>query len=598
MPDYLDFVPIERFRGQVALSSDAETVAYCSNAGGTFDVWTIPTVGGAPHRLTRLERQAACQLAWWPDDKGLVFTADRNGDEQYRIYRIGTDGEELTEISAGPDCQRVLADTPFGAEGRYLLYAANDRDRTVQDILVRDLSDDTERRIIPPDGVNFTPASMSPDGRWLLAAGLRSNTDIAIYLIDLTDPVLGAVCVTAEHGSGYFAPGPWTPDSTAFYLSTDVWGEFTAIGRYTLTDASMQRISSDDWDVEHIEAVGDMLVWSLNQGGRSVLRATRNGTELTLADLPQGVIDAIALSPDGEQIVLEIDTPTRPSELGVIDPAGGFRYLTDTRPPAVQVIDPVEPDLITYSSSGGRRIHALLYQPRTPGPHPVLLSVHGGPEAQERPEYAYAGLYQYLLHEGVAVLAPNIAGSTGYGLTHQKLIYRDWGGIDLVDLDHAVRHLTTLPGIDADRIAVMGGSYGGFAALSCLSRLPYRWAAGVSFCGPSNLVTLARACPPTWRPTVDAVLGNPDTDAEHLTRRSPITYADAITAPLLVLQGAHDPRVPQDESDQIVTRLRARGIDVRYDIYPDEGHGFSNRANEIKAYGDIAQFLLTHLMRK
>ncbi|MFD0535321.1 alpha/beta hydrolase family protein [Actinomadura luteofluorescens] len=106
------------------------------------------------------------------------------------------------------------------------------------------------------------------------------------------------------------------------------------------------------------------------------------------------------------------------------------------------------------------------------------------------------------------------------------------------------------------------------------------------------------ACPPTWRPTVDAVLGNPDTDIEHLTRRSPITYADAITAPLLVLQGAHDPRVPQDESDQIVTRLRARGIDVRYDIYPDEGHGFSNRTNEIKAYGDIAQFLLTHLMRK
>ncbi|WP_205719480.1 alpha/beta hydrolase family protein, partial [Actinomadura geliboluensis] len=265
------------------------------------------------------------------------------------------------------------------------------------------------------------------------------------------------------------------------------------------------------------------------------------------------------------------------------------------RPPALQVIAPVEPDLITYPASGGRYVHALLYRPHTPGPHPVLLSVHGGPEAQERPEYAYAGLYQYLLHEGIAVLAPNIAGSTGYGLTHQKLIYRNWGGIDLDDLDHAVRHLQTLPGIDASHIAVMGGSYGGFAALSCLARLPYQWAAGVSFCGPSNLVTLARACPPTWRPTVDAVLGNPDTDAEHLTCRSPITYADAITAPLLVIQGAHDPRVPKDESDQIVTRLRARGIDVRYDVYPDEGHGFTNRSNEIKAYGDIAQFLLAHL---
>jgi dipeptidyl aminopeptidase/acylaminoacyl peptidase len=598
MPDYVDFVPNERFRGQAALSPDAKTVAYCSNAAGSFDLWTIPVAGGTPHRLTQLESQAVQQIAWWPDGDGLTFTADRNGDEQYRIYRITAEGQDLTEISTGPDCQRVLADVPFDAQGRYLLYAANDRDRTVQDIVIRDLADGTERRIIPPDGVNFAPVRTSPDGRWLLAAGVRSNTDIAIYLIDLTKPDIEPVCITAEHGNGYFVPGPWTPDSTAFYLCTDMWGEFTSIGRYTLNNASIARITSDNWDVEHIEAAGDVLVWSINQGGRSVLRAARNGTELPLADIPQGVIDAISLSPDGERMVLEIDTATRPSEIGVLNPATGFRYLTDARPPAVQVIDPVQPDLITYAAPGGRHVHALLYRPHTPGPYPVLLSVHGGPEAQERPDYAYSGLYQYLLHQGIAVLAPNIAGSTGYGLTHQKLIYRDWGGIDLDDLDHAVRHLHTLPGVDADRIAVMGGSYGGFAALSCLSRLPYQWAAGVSFCGPSNLVTLARACPPTWRPTVDAVLGNPDADAEHLTRRSPITYADAITAPLLVIQGTHDPRVPKDESDQIVNRLRARGVDVRYDVYPDEGHGFTNRSNEIKAFGDIAQFLLTHLTRE
>ena len=597
MPDYLDFVPAQRFRQRVALSPDAETVAYSSNAAGSFDLWTIPAAGGEPRRLTHLDGQAVRQLAWWPDGKSLVFTADRDGDEQYRIYRIGTEGQDLTEISSGPDCQRVLPDAPFDADGRFLLYAANDRDRTVQDILVRDLADDTERRITPPEGVNFAPARVSPDGRWLLATGARSNTDVAAYLIDLAAPDVQPVCLTARYGDGYFIPGPWTQDSNSFYLATDVWGEFTCMGRYTLADARLTRVTDDEWDVEHIEAAGDTLVWSINQGGHSVLHVARDGSSLTPPHIPQGVIDAIDLSPDGDRIVLEIDSATRPSEIAVLDPAG-FRYLTDARPPAIRLAEPAEPDLITYPASGGRRVHALLYRPHTAGPHPVLLSIHGGPEAQERPEYAYSGLYQYLLSQGVAVLAPNIAGSTGYGLTHQKLIYRNWGGIDLDDLDHAVRHLHTLSGIDADRIAVMGGSYGGFAALSCLSRLPYRWAAGVSFCGPSNLVTLARACPPTWRPTVDAVLGNPDTDAEHLTCRSPITYAAAITAPLLVIQGARDPRVPKDESDQIVTLLRGRGIDVRYDIYPDEGHGFSHRANEIKAYGDIARFLLTHLNSK
>lgn len=595
MPEYMDFVPRERFRQSVALSPDGRLVAYSSNAAGSFDLWVIPTAGGRARRLTQLADQAVREIAWTPDGKSLVFTADRKGDEQYRIYRVGLDGQDLSEISSGPDCQRVLAEVPFDADGRFLIYAANDRDRTVQDILIRDLSDDTERRIVPPGGVNFTPARPSPDGRWLLAAGGRSNTDVAIYHIDLTDTGAGAVCLTEEYGQGFFAPGPWTPDSSAFYVCTDVWGEYTSIGLYTLDAAALTRITHDEWDVEHIEATGRTLVWSINEGGCSTLRATRNGTQISVPEIPQGVIDAIVLSPDAEQIVLEIDSAARPSEIGVLEPATGFRYLTDARPPALHVVEPVEPDLITYPSSNGRHIHALLYRPHAPGPHPVLLSIHGGPEAQERPEYAYSGLYQYLLHQGIAVFAPNIAGSTGYGLAHQMLIYRDWGGVDLDDLDHAVRHLQTTPGLDADRVAVMGGSYGGFAALSCLSRLPYRWAAGVSFCGPTNLVTLAKACPPTWKSTVAAVLGDPDTDPGHLTQRSPITYADAITAPLLVIQGARDPRVQQDESDQIVNLLRARGVDVRYDIYPDEGHGFTNRSNEIKAYGDIAQFLLTHL---
>ncbi len=595
MPDYLDFVPTERLRQNLALSPDGRTVAYSSNVDGAFDLWTIPVTGGMPLRLTRLTGQAVWQIAWAPDGKTLVFTADRDGDEQYQLFTIDLDGQNMAEIGSGPGCQRVLADDPFDPAGRHLIYAANDRDETVQDILTRDLREDTERRIIPPDGVIFTPARVSPDGRWLLAAGTRSNTDVAAYLIDLADPAADPVCVTAQHGQGLFLPGPWIPDSSGFYLRTDLWDEFTAIGCYTLHDATLTCTVQDSWDVELVEALGDTLIWTTNEGGRSALHARRGGAPLALPDIPQGVIDTMSLIPDAEGLVLELDSPVRPSEIALLDLAEGFRYLTNARPPAMYVVEPVEPDLVTYASSAGRRVPALLYRPHTPGPHPVLLSIHGGPEAQERPEYAYSGLYQYLLAQGIAVFAPNIAGSTGYGLTHQKLIYRDWGGADLDDLDHAVRHLRATSGFDTGRIALMGGSYGGFAVLSCLARLPYEWAAGVSICGPSNLVTLARACPPTWKAMVAAVLGDPDRDADHLTRRSPLTHADSINAPLFVIQGAKDPRVPQEESDQIVARLRDRGVQVRYDVYSDEGHGFLNRKNEIKAYRDIAQFLVAHL---
>ncbi|HEU5023582.1 MAG TPA: S9 family peptidase [Spirillospora sp.] len=595
MPDYRDFVPRQNFQPTLALSPDASTVAYSSNAGGHFDLWIVPVDGGEPQQLTRLADQAVRQIAWVPDGKSLVFTADREGDEQYRLYRIGLGDEGPIEISSGRDCQRFLATSPFDADGRFLVYAANDRDATVQDVIVRDLAEDFERRIQPPAGVVFEPVEISPNGQWLLAGGFRSNSQVDAYLIDLQDASAKPVCVTAEHGDGFFAPAPWAADSSGFYLRTDLWGEYTSAAFYRLDTRALEPVARHDWDVEHIDVAGDTLVWSVNEDGRSVLHARHGQDTALLPTMPPGVIAALTTGPAAESIVVLLNTATRPTEIAVLDPVKGFRYLTDARPPALSVFEPVEPEPVIYPASSGRTVHALLYRPASPGPHPVLLSIHGGPEAQERPMYLRSGLYQHLLSRGIAVFAPNIAGSTGYGAAHQKLIYRDWGGPDLDDLDHAIRYLQAAPGIDGDRIAAMGGSYGGFAALSCLARLPYRWAAGVSLCGPTNLVTLARACPPTWKNFVATVLGDPETHADHLTQRSPITYVDAITAPLFVLQGARDPRVPRAEADQFVARLREHGVDVRYDVFEDEGHGFTKRENELRAYEEVARFLCSHL---
>lgn len=304
------------------------------------------------------------------------------------------------------------------------------------------------------------------------------------------------------------------------------------------------------------------------------------------------MVKALSLSRDGHKAAVLLDSAIRPAEILVVDlgRTNCIRYLTDSRPRPRAVIGPA---LVSYKAADGTAIPGLLFRPRHPGRLPVVLHIHGGPERQARPEYN--ALVQYLLASGIAAFEPNVRGSSGYGHRYQQRVYRDWGGIDLADFAAAAKHLGSLDWIDPTRLAVYGSSYGGFAALSCLSRLPDLWAAGVSAYGPSNLEHLVQAVPPTWRALMDDMIGNPQRDADMLRAHSPVTYAGQITAPVFILQGAQDPRVPRAESDQIVEKLRANGVEVRYDVYEDEGHGFTNRDNEMKALSDIAEFVIDRL---
>ena len=208
----------------------------------------------------------------------------------------------------------------------------------------------------------------------------------------------------------------------------------------------------------------------------------------------------------------------------------------------------------------------------------------------------YVPLYQYLVSRGIGVLATNIRGSTGYGKTFQKLIHHDWGGAELEDLRHAAEWLRAQDWVDSDRLGVFGGSFGGFATLSCVTRLPEYWRSAVEFFGPSNLVTFAKAVPPTWRRFMNRWVGDPETEADFLLERSPITYVENVRVPLLVIQGATDPRVVKGESDQMVERLRELGRDVEYVVYDDEGHGFTKRRNMSDAFRRSAEWLERHLV--
>lgn len=602
---FRDFVPVQRFQPSIAISPDGSHVAFAANTSGQYDLWVAPLDGGEPRQLTDVDDRAVRSVAWSPDGTQLAFTADRGGDEQHQVFVVGAAGGTAKQISTTDDRQHYLGDRPFSSDGRYLTYSANDRDPMVQDLIIHDLDDGSVRRVESEPGFMLVPIGFSPNDRWVLVVGVRSNTNTDACLVDLSvdlsvdEPALDVV--TAHDGEVTNHPAGWTADGTGFYLLTDGGGEFRRLEVFdvsTRTSAPFAPASGTHWDVEAVATSedGTVVVWTVNEDGRSVLHRAEGATTSRI-DLPPSVLEPIDVTPDGTRAAALVSSATHPTELAVIDLTGAepLRALTTGQPPGLLDVEPVEPELVSFPTHDGRDIPAWLYRPVGDGPFPVVLSIHGGPEAQERPQYNYAGLYQYLLANGIGVLAPNVRGSSGYGRSYQTLIHRDWGGAELGDFEHANRYLRSLAWVDADRIGVFGGSYGGFATLSCVSRLPELWAVGVSVVGPSNLRTFVRAVPPTWRALMASWVGDPDDDAEMLTERSPLTYADQIVVPLMVVQGANDPRVVQAESDQIVASLRDRGVDVRYEVYADEGHGFTKRENEIDALGKIAEFLIDHL---
>ncbi|HEY1486786.1 MAG TPA: S9 family peptidase [Micromonosporaceae bacterium] len=599
MHTYRDYRPDRRFQPTISISPDGASVAYSDNLTGQYNLVVAAISNGTSRRLTDDADATVRDLRWSPDGQQVIFAADANGDEFHQVRRIAATGGAIESLTDTPGVQFYLGEV--SPDGSWISYAGNDRDPIDQDILIRNLKTGEVRRVYQGGGMVF-PGNWAPDGGQLLAVRSDSNTEQVILVVDADGLASEQLLPEKGEAAPFAMPGPWLPDGAGFLVLTDAGRDFVGLARFDLAARELQWLATPDWDVEsvHLAEHGDTVAWSVNVNGISELHAAPwtgdgLGAEIELPAVPRGLISAMSLDASGTRVAALVSTGARPQNAVVIDlDAGTTTWLTDSG--AAVTSATIEPELVSYPAYDGRAIPAWLYRPAGDGPFPVVLSIHGGPEAQERPTYNYGGLYQFLLANGVAVLAPNVRGSNGYGRTYQRLILRDWGGDDLRDFQSAVEYLRASPWVDADRIGVFGGSYGGFATLSCLSRLPEYFACGVDIVGPSNLVTLAKSVPPTWRAMMADWVGDPETEADFLLSRSPITYADQIVAPLFVIQGANDPRVNKAESDGIVEALRSRGVEVRYDVYADEGHGFTRKENEARAMEDSAEFLLSHLM--
>jgi dipeptidyl aminopeptidase/acylaminoacyl peptidase len=603
-PLFEQFMAVRRFSGGLAFSNDGAYVYFVSNISGQFNLWRVPVEGGWPDQLTAFVDETVRFISVSPTDGSIAIGADHDGDEFHQIYVLDPEGGWPEQITHDPQVQHYIGAGAWSPNGTKLAYAANARKPTDMEIWVRDL-DSGETRSVFGEGMYAFPGPWSPDGTKLLALDFRHNSDSTIHLVDVETGESREL--TPHEDDTIFFPGPWAADGSGFYIATDEGSEFRGLAYYDLESGSYDWLGGEpEADVEDVAGSADRryLAWLVNEGGwdRLRVRDLETGRDLPDADIPLGArphltgfLPPPALSADGSLAAVILSGPRRAPEVWVVETeTGNGRAVTESRMGGLQEDDLADVELVSYPSFDGREIPAWLYRPDTSDRVPVVVSIHGGPEAQERP--LYQPVYQYLVSRGIAVLATNIRGSTGYGKTYQRLIQRDWGGGDLQDWDYAVRWLKEQDWVEPDRIGVFGGSYGGFAVLSCVTRLPDHWAAAVDIFGPSNLVTFARAVPPTWKRMMKRFVGDPDEDQEMLTERSPLTYIENAKAPLLVIQGATDPRVVKPESDQLVEKLRSMGRTVEYEVFEDEGHGFTKRPNELKAMRLSAEWLERHLL--
>ena len=597
-PPFEQFFAHRRLYPVAELTPDGERVLFVSNISGQFNLWSAELDGGWPEQLTTFVDNSVRGVAV-REDGTILFYADRDGDEFHQLYRIPAEGgwpEQLTDL---PQVQHELSPASWAPDGKSFAFSGNRRTPTDGEVYIWG-EGEAEPRYLFGEGMYTFAVSFSPDGSKLLAVEFRSNTDISIWVVDVASG--DASEATPHEGDAKFLPGPWRADGSGFYLLTDEGREFSGLAFHTLATNTREWIEAPEHDIDELagSANGRVLAWMENVDGwgKVHVRDLERGADLPEPKLPPGTASmlgsALSLSRDGSRLALVWDQPSRPAEVFVVDTATGDGLpVTEMRAAGLSALELREPELIRYESFDGRQIPSWLYRPDGGGPSPFAVLIHGGPEAQERP--VYRPYVQYLLSRGIGVLATNVRGSTGYGKTYQKLIHHDWGGGDLEDWRHAAEWLKAQPFVDGERLAVLGGSYGGFATLTCVTRLPEYWRAAVDIVGPANLVTFVRAVPPQWLRFMAEWVGDPDTEEEFLCERSPITYVDQVQAALLVLQGAKDPRVVKYESDQMVERLRELGREVEYVVFEDEGHGFTRYANEVHAYRLTCEWLESHL---
>jgi dipeptidyl aminopeptidase/acylaminoacyl peptidase len=580
-----------------SFSADGTTILTSSNRSGIWNAFAIPTTGGDPAPLTNSTTDSIFAASYFPKDGRILYTSDKGGNELSHVFVRNEDGT-VRDLTPGEKLNANFAG--WAADDKSFFVASNERDPRYFD-LYEYATDGYARTLFYKNVSGFNLGPISRDKRYVALMRSRTTNDSDIWLFDRQ--TRREKNLTAHQGTVSNQPVDFSPDNTRLLLVSDAGREFKSLRSYDLATGVQTTVLEPEWDVlaAAFSKSGKYLIVSINQDAAYTTRLYDAATvrEVQSQGMPAGLVRGMQLSNDDSTVAFYATDGSVPEDLYAGPIAGPAQRLTSALNPAIKREDLVVPTRMRFKSYDGVEIPGLLYTPHqvsAGAKAPALVKVHGGPGGQA--QFGYSALTQALVNDGYVVFDINNRGSSGYGKAFYAMDDRRHGEADLGDVVASKQMLAATGYVDPGRIGILGGSYGGYMVLAALTLQPDAFRVGVDLFGISNWIRTLENIPPWWASFKDALfaeMGDPKTDADRLRRISPLFNASKIKAPLMVLQGANDPRVLKVESDEIVEAAKKNGVPTEYIVFPDEGHGFVKKENEIRGYTAILGFLDKHL---
>jgi dipeptidyl aminopeptidase/acylaminoacyl peptidase len=594
---------IEQFMDTVKIqdssfSQDEKSILFSSNKSGIFNVYSMSIAGGEPRQLTNSTKESTFAVSYFPNDTRFLFTFDKGGNENSHLHVMGLDGV-ATDLTPGEKTKARFHG--WSRDKQSFFFSTNERDPRFFDIYEMTIAD-FKRILLYQDTTGLDFEAISSDKGNLAFNKPNTTVDSDIYIYNVANKSLKNI--TQHQGEISHSPETFDLASRYFYYLTDEGSEFQYVARYDLASGKKEPVEKAQWDVSAFafSKNGKYRIVMINADARTQVKLyeVATGKAVALPKLPSGDITAINISSSEKMMSFYLNGSSSPNDLYVYDfSTRKATKLTTSLNPEINSADLVQAEVIRYKSFDGMEVPSILYKPQQASPQnkvPALVWVHGGPGGQTRT--TYSAFMQYLVNHGYVILGVNNRGSSGYGKTFFAADDQKHGREPLWDCVEAKKYLASLGYVDENKIGIIGGSYGGYMVLAALAFKPDEFGVGVDIFGVSNWLRTLESIPPYWESFRNALykeMGNPASDKDNLRAISPLFHADKIRKPLIVLQGANDPRVIKPESDEIVEAVKKNNGVVEYVVFDNEGHGFTKKANEIRGYKAVLDFLDRYL---